>query len=182
MPDPPTDLTDASHAELRALVEEHPDDSIGQLADSILAARGEEKGDDRQTNPGVDAPKPADPELEPMSNDTPDDETTTEQRETTAEPNPWAEVGPALAHDDVMEARFGLEDTLREIEATLRAGDTPTAEQVNELREELHGLQAFTEQTLAVVADGTEPWARGLNQRVSIGTLREQAVTPGGDR
>ncbi|MFC6823456.1 hypothetical protein [Halopelagius fulvigenes] len=177
MPDTPTNLTEATYAQLRALVETR-DDAVGELADTILASRTGEKSDNQQTTPGVDAPEPADSEPENMTDDTTDDETTTESPEMPAEPNPWEEVGPALAHDDVMEARFTLEDVLHDVEATLRAGDAPSADQVNALRDELHALQALTEQTLAVVADDTEPWARGVNPQVSIGTLQD-AVSSG---
>lgn len=91
---------------------------------------------------------------------------------TDCEAGPWEAVGPKLAWSVLFDARSGLERTLDDVEAALQAGDRPTAGQVDAIRRELEALQEFNEETLAALADGTEPWERGPGERVPHGVLR----------
>lgn len=85
--------------------------------------------------------------------------------------SPWAEVGHELAKSAVMEARYELENVLRDVERTLREGENPTVEQIYAIRRAHDKLQKLTEEALAAVAEGTEPWEWGSNHLVTNGTL-----------
>lgn len=65
-----------------------------------------------------------------------------------------------LAANGVADHRFRLEEVLREIENHLRNGHRPTAEQIDDLRRALNFCLQVTENDLAAVVDGVEPWER----------------------
>ena len=93
--------------------------------------------------------------------------------------SPWDEVGPALASDIVFDARMDVDEALNDIEETLRDGKRPTAAQVATLRRQKDALQILIEESLAALADGTEPWGQGPGDHIPYWVLKAK-VDDGG--
>ena len=58
----------------------------------------------------------------------------------------------------VLWQRYDVEESMADIEERLSDGEMPTAAQVRSLRSEINVLLMLTEDGLAEITDGVEPW------------------------
>lgn len=84
----------------------------------------------------------------------------------------WRDVGAHLTEQRVHDVRWGLAEALHAIAERIRAGEALTREDVDDVRRATDDLHHLTEEHLARLAPGVEPWDRGVSMVVPYGVMR----------